>query len=119
MANNNEKNELDDRELDQLLKLASHPKSIANFEFRLLEKIAIDVPGKSVVAFPKRYKTSLWLTAVPLAASLAIGIWLGANDTVPNFLPFGNDDSGLNVASLLSSASSSDDVDNLGEDTQS
>jgi hypothetical protein len=119
MANNEEKNELDDHELDQLLKLASHPKPIANFELRLMQKIAIDLPSENVVAFSKRHKTSLWLAAVPLAASLAIGIWLGANDTVPSFLPFGNDDSSLNVAGLLSSTNNSDDIDNLSEDTQS
>ena len=119
MANNGEKSELDDHELDQLLKLASLPKPMANFELRLMQKIAADVQSNNVVTFPQRRKTALWLAAVPLAASLVIGIWLGANDTVPNFVPFGNDDSSLNIAGLLSSINSSDDFDNLDEDTQS
>jgi hypothetical protein len=114
MARNSD--ELNDRELNQLLKFASQPKPSADFEARLMQKIESDIPTSNVIAFPQRGKTSLWLAGLPLAASLLIGIWLGANGSVSDFLPSGNEDSSLNIAGLFSSSNSSDDIDNLSED---
>lgn len=113
------KNELNDHELNQLLKLASHPKPKADIEMRLMQKIAADVTASNIIAFPQQRKSSLWLAGLPLAASLLLGIWLGANDTLSNFLPLGSEDASLNVAGLLSSTNSGDEIINLNEDTQS
>jgi hypothetical protein len=119
MVSDMKKNELNDVQLDQLLKFASQPNPSADFELRLMQKIQTDVRPSNVVAFPHQRKSSFWLAGLPLAASLLIGIWFGANDTLSDFLPFGNDDLNLNVAGLLSSADTNDDVDNFTEDTQS
>lgn len=119
MASNKEKNELNDQQLNQLLKFASNPKSKADFESRLMQRFEAVVPARNVIAFPQQRKSSFWLAGLPLAASLLIGVWFGANDTLSDFLLFASEDVSLNVAGLLSSTNSSDDIDNLSEDTQS
>jgi hypothetical protein len=119
MALNNEKKELNDHQLNRLLKLASQPLPMADFESRLMQRIETEAPSNNIIGFPQRRKSSFWLAGLPLAASLLVGIWFGANDTLSDFLPLGNGDLSLNVAGLLSSTNSGDDIDNLIEDTQS
>lgn len=80
--------ELTDHELDQLLQFASNPKLESGFENRILEKLNLVMEPNNIVAFPRPSKTSLWLAAVPLAASLVLGIWLGTNETALDYLPF-------------------------------
>jgi hypothetical protein len=116
MADNKEDTDLTDRQLHQLLKFASQPKPNADFEMRLMQRIEADVTSANIVAFPQRQHFPFWLAGLPLAASLLIGIWFGANDTLSGLLPFGNQDMSLNVAGLFYSG---EDIDNLTEDTQS
>jgi hypothetical protein len=71
---------MQDHELDKLLNLASTPKPTKGFEQRLLEKIEAQ---SNIIVFPKRKTASPWLIGLPLAASLAVGIWLGATNTLP------------------------------------
>lgn len=78
---------LDDAGLDHFLAHATQPKPKRGFEQRLLARIA-DVQVAKIIAFPVCKKTSPWLVGLPLAASLAIGLWMGTTDLssyVPNY----------------------------------
>ena len=114
----NETVELSDFELDQLLSYASHPIPAADFQNRLFEKLENFVLPSNVIAFPRARKTSLWLAGVPLAASLMLGLWLGSNEAVADYLPFSTDTLTQSV-SVLISPNSNDDVVDLTEDNLS
>lgn len=88
MTKNQNDIEMSDTELDQLLLHASNPLPSSDFETRLLKKLGAENVSSNIIAFPHTRKTPLWLTAVPLAASLVLGIWLGANGTASDYLPF-------------------------------
>jgi hypothetical protein len=83
-----DKDEMTDRELDQLLKAVRQPGLPKGFADRLQAKL--DAPASAqIIGFPKRTeaaKTRLWLSALPLAASLAIGLYWGAVGTLPESL---------------------------------
>src|SRR5260221_361266 len=70
------------RDVDRLLSLAVAPPVLAGFEARLMARIdAGDRPSNVVTLTPRVVapKSGLkWLAALPLAASLALGIYLGA-----------------------------------------
>jgi membrane peptidoglycan carboxypeptidase len=70
---------LNDSELDKLLAHASTPPLPQDFQSRLLAKT-----GTSNVITLKR--KTIWLIGLPLAASLAIGIWLGASENTSDLL---------------------------------
>ena len=79
---------LTDEELEQLLKMASAPQLPTGFEQRLERRIASEA-GSNVVQFPRRGKSAertIWRWPVPaaLAASLIVGIWLGAQGSLSN-----------------------------------
>ena len=79
---------LTDEELDQLLKMASAVQLPTGFEQRLARRIASEA-GNNVVQFPRRAKPAertIWRWPVPaaLAASLIVGIWLGAQGSLSN-----------------------------------
>ena len=103
--------ELTESELDQLLQFASNPQPQSGFENKLLEKLNTTIEPSNIVAFPRPRKTALWMTALPLAASLLLGIWLGTNETALEYLPF----SGLSAAQ----ATNADTLYNLTEDNLS
>src|SRR5580765_7963363 len=79
------------REIDRLLDLAATPPIPAGFKASLMTRIeAGDAPSNVVtlvprVAPPKRGLR--WLAALPLAASLALGIYLGAEGRFDSLLP--------------------------------
>ena len=104
-----------DTELDALLKMAAQPALPRGFADRLQAKLEQPV-ASNVVAFPSRKlppakPAAVWLSAIPLAASLAIGLLLGAQGTFPNSF------SGLDTL-LVSDAT--DTVFDIGiEDTES
>jgi hypothetical protein len=79
-------NTLSDKELDQVLAKARQPDVPHGFVERLQVKLE-SAAATNVVAFPQRNSASgtrrLWLTALPLAASLVFGIWVGANGGLP------------------------------------
>lgn len=92
---------MQDRDLDKLLSAASTPKPSAGFEQRLLAKIA---PANNIIAFPRRKTASPWLIGLPLAASLVLGVWLGASNT------------SLNPANILVSQTTEDATSNGFDD---
>jgi hypothetical protein len=65
-------NELNDRDLNRLLNVASLPGGAEQGMANLLRRINTQqqVP---------RQKNAYWLSALPLAASLALGLYLGAS----------------------------------------
>jgi hypothetical protein len=77
-----------DKDLDELLKATGQPQLPKGFADRLQAKLDADAPAK-VIAFPQRKaavaqpKTTWWVGALPLAASLVLGIFVGAVDAVP------------------------------------
>ena len=92
---------MNEHDLDRLLSAASAPKPAAGFEQRLLEKIA---PTNNVIALPKRKTASPWLIGLPLAASLVLGVWLGASNT------------SLNPANIIVSQTTEDTTSNGFDD---
>ncbi len=78
---------MSDQELDRLLALASKPAPPRGAEDRLMAKIN----PENVVAFRLKQKKAQsaisWIAALPLAASLAFGIWLGAAGIGTDILP--------------------------------
>ncbi len=76
-------NIMTDSELDRLLAAARQPELPTGFAQRLQAKLQVEAPN-NVVAFPVRNSSApqparrLWLSAIPLAASLAVGIYVGA-----------------------------------------
>jgi hypothetical protein len=109
------KNQVTDTELDEMLKAATRPQLPRGFADRLQAKL--EQPAASnVIAFPQKKtlpvkSARLWLSAIPLAASLVIGLYLGAQGSMSeSFDGFGT--------SLVSDAS--DQTLDLGiEDTES
>ena len=99
-------NRSDDRELRAVLGHASAPQLPAAALERLAARIAVEPQDAKVVPFAPRPRPArgLWrfAAAVPLAASLALGIWLGANGKMDFLMPSAvtggvalNDDAGI------------------------
>jgi hypothetical protein len=108
---------MSDHELDRLLALASTPVLPPSAEERLMAKIN----PENVVAFiskPKKAQSAIsWIAALPLAASLAFGVWLGAAGIGTNILPesLGGD---AVAAAEVDVISGIDEAETLAEDNQ-
>lgn len=108
---------MSDHELDRLLALASKPASPHGAEDRLMAKISLE----NVVAFgpkPRKVQSTIsWIAALPLAASLAFGIWLGAAGIGTEILPesLGGD---AVAAADVDVISGIDEAETLAEDNQ-
>ena len=76
-----------DAALEKLLKRATDPAMPAGAEARLM--LAIQSVGQqvNVVPFQPRPKIQSWTIGLPLAAALALGIYLGSKDTFDAYLP--------------------------------
>jgi hypothetical protein len=106
---------MSDAQLDALLNGTKQPTLPRGFADRLQAKLEQPAPN-NVIAFPQKKSQPapsrrMWLSAIPLAASLAIGIYLGAQGTLADSI------STLDT-SLVSDAT--DSLFNIGiEDTES
>jgi hypothetical protein len=82
-------NNMTDKELDKLLGAAEQPSVPKGFAERLQTKLEAEAMG-SVVAFQQRKMLTekpRWLIgALPLAASLLLGVYVGAADALPESL---------------------------------
>jgi anti-sigma factor RsiW len=81
---------MSDKELDTLLQQARQPDLPAGFAERLQARLGAEAPP-NVVRFPQRQsKASVprvwWLSGLPLAASLVVGLYIGAMDSLPDIL---------------------------------
>jgi len=84
-------NRSDERAVKAVLGHASVPDLPAGAMDRLMARIATEPQDAKVIAFaPRRPAMSgIWrlVAAVPLAASLALGIWLGASGKMDFMMP--------------------------------
>lgn len=77
-----------DRELESLLNKARQPQLPRGFAERLQAKLQLE-PASNIIAFPLKQQQHVpsrrgyWLSALPLAASLAAGIYLGSIGELP------------------------------------
>ena len=113
---------LTDAELDGLLNMASTVKAPMGFEQRLVRRIASEA-GSNVVQFPQRTKSvakTSWRWPVPaaLAASLIVGIWLGAQGSVSNVIEGATETAMLGSPSDFGPAGL-DDISDIDLDTAS
>ena len=76
-----------DAALDSLLKRATDPAIPEGAEARLMAAIQVAGQQPNVVKFQPRPKFQRWAVGLPLAASLALGIYLGAKGTFDNYMP--------------------------------
>lgn len=111
------RNSMSDHELDRLLAMASKPVAPEGAEARLMAKLN----PENVIAFRQRQgaeRSALsWLAALPLAASLAFGLWLGIAGVGANLLPesLGGD----SVAAIDDAAVSGiDEAEAMAEESQ-
>jgi hypothetical protein len=113
--------EMTDAELDRLLTLASKPPSTGDAQKALLARIARGTsvnPTSNIVDFPGSTKKSSpvrWLAALPLAASLAAGIWLGAAGQGTDYL-FNVSDELASVTDSFNTSTGIDDAESLTEE---
>ncbi len=80
--------ELPDDVLNELLARASKPKLQPGFEARFADRLARD-GGADIIAFPSKFakpqgKASPWFFGVPVAASLFLGVFMGAQGVTLN-----------------------------------
>jgi hypothetical protein len=87
------KNEITDKELDKLLGVIEAVKLPDGFSDRLQSKLILsETKPDNVIAFPQKNSVPImpqrrvWLSAVPLAASLALGVYIGAMGNLPESL---------------------------------
>ncbi len=76
-----------DAALDKLLKHATDPAIPEGAEARLMAAIRGMEQQPNVVKFQPRPKFHRWAVGIPLAASLALGIYLGSKDTFDAYFP--------------------------------
>lgn len=76
-----------DEALAKLLKRATDPAIPEGAEARLMAAIQALEPQSNVVTFQPRPRLPRWVVGVPLAASLALGIYLGSKGTLDNYMP--------------------------------
>ena len=76
-----------DAALDRLLKRATDPAIPQGAEARLMAAIRTVEQQSNVVKFQPHQKIQSWAVGIPLAASLALGIYLGARGTLDNYMP--------------------------------
>ena len=76
-----------DAALDRLLKRATDPAIPEGAEARLMAAIRLAEQRSNVVKLQPRPRFQRWAVGIPLAASLALGIYLGAKGTLDNYMP--------------------------------
>jgi len=81
----------EEREIDTVLGLASRPVPPAGAMERLMARAAAEPQGVAVIPFSPRASVRRnrlrYAAALPLAASLALGFYLGAKGTLDFLLP--------------------------------
>lgn len=102
------------REIDAVLALASDPPLPGDAMARLLARIAAEPQEAKVIAFAMRPRAArgFWryAAAVPLAASLALGIYLGAQGSLDFMLP-----TAITGGVALNDDSQPDDLGGIGD----
>jgi len=76
-----------DAALEKLLQRATDPAVPAGAEARLMRAIQSVGEQVNVVPFQPRPRMQSWTIGLPLAAALALGIYLGSKDTFDAYFP--------------------------------
>jgi hypothetical protein len=76
-----------DAALEKLLKRATDPVVPEGAEARLLLALQSVEQQVNVVPFQPRGRMQRWTIGLPLAAALALGIYIGSKDTFDAYLP--------------------------------
>lgn len=76
-----------DAALDKLLKRATGPAIPEGAEARLMTAIQETEQHLNIVQLQPRPRFQRWAVGLPLAASLVLGIYLGARGTLDNYMP--------------------------------
>lgn len=110
-------NRSEDREIAAVLALATTPDAPGGAVDRLMARVAAEPQAEKVVAFTARPRARLsgvwrYATAVPLAASLALGVWLGASGKVDFMMP-----SAITGGVALNDDGAVDDLGGVGDVT--
>ena len=111
----NSDNKQIDAALEKLLKRATDPAIPEDAEARRMAVIQAVEQKSNVVTFRPRSKYQRWAIGIPLAASLALGIYLGSKDTFDTYLPDSIMSGTLADTSDLAPSSGLDDAENYAE----
>ena len=76
-----------DAALEKLLKRATDPAVPEDAETRLMLAVQSVEQQVNIVPFQPRPQIQSWTIGLPLAAALALGIYLGSKDTFDAYLP--------------------------------
>ncbi len=104
-----------DAALARLLKRATDPAIPEGAETRLMAAIQLAEQQSNVVEFEPRPRFQRWAVGLPLAASLALGIYLGANGTLDSYMPDSIIGQSLADTSDSEPTSGLDDVESYAE----
>jgi hypothetical protein len=77
----------EEREIDRVLGLASSPRLPEGAAARLMARIVEEPQGARVIALAPRRSPLRYAAALPLAASLALGVYLGAQGSLDFMFP--------------------------------
>jgi len=104
-----------DAALAKLLKRATDPAVPAGAEARLMLAIQSVEQRLNIVPFQPRPKMQSWTVGLPLAAALALGIYLGSKDTFDTYLPEAITDGGSADISDSMPSTGLDDAESYAE----
>ncbi len=104
-----------DAALEKLLQRASEPAIPQGAEERLMAIIRATQQQSNVVQLRPRPPLNRWAIALPLAASLLLGVYLGTKDTFDSYLPDSVMGSTLAGATDSDISSGLDDVENYSD----
>jgi hypothetical protein len=88
MSKPNDEMPMTDHELDRLLQSAPAPTPPLGAKGRLMARLAEPAPGRVAPRIPVQHKMQrFWYAGIPLAASLVLGIYLGASGVGQTVIP--------------------------------
>ena len=112
---NKEVKHLTDEELDHLLSFATKPDLPSHFGVRVMDSLTAQ---SNVIVFKPAQSSRLqWLLGLPVAASLVLGIWIGASGNGSDFWPTTN--TVQQSENIFATPTAIDDLNALLEENQS
>ena len=104
-----------DQALEKLLKRATDPAIPEGAQARLMAAIRAAEQHSNVVPFQPRAGLQRWAVGLPLAASLALGIYVGSQGLLDNYFPDSVIDAALADTSEPAPSSGLDDAESYEE----
>jgi hypothetical protein len=103
-----------DAALEKLLKRATDPVVPEGAEARLMLALQSVEQQVNVVPLQPRPRMQRWTIGLPLAAALALGIYIGSKDTFDAYLPGATDESSADMSDSMPSTGL-DDAESYAE----